>query len=135
MNGLGNAARRKAGATAELPYWFKEAFARAIRMRTDSRSGTNDRAAIRRVVLSRAKVVKPADAWADADSPEKAIVALSLVDFLAFGPESAKFASVLSGLRPSDENANPTVESALKSAGFTPEGLEKAWKKWAQTGK
>src|SRR5262245_18973152 len=125
---------RKAGSTAGLPGWFKEAFARAVRMRLDPRGGTADKAAIRKTVLSKTKAVKPADAWAEADSAEKSIIALSLVDYLAFGPES-KFGSVLSALRPSDDNASPTFESALTSAGFTPEALDKGWKKWVQSGK
>jgi hypothetical protein len=42
---------------------------------------------------------------------------------------------VLAGFRESEENRNPTMDGALKAAGFTPEGLDKAWKKWVQTGR
>lgn len=127
---------RKAG-VAELPPWFSEAFARAVRMRTDPKTGSTEKAAIRKVVLAKTRPmpVKPTDGWAQGDMPDKALIATSVIDYLVFGPEAAKFPSVLAGFRESDENPNPTIDAALKSAGFTPEGLEKAWKKWVQTGK
>jgi hypothetical protein len=126
---------RKAGTNAELPRWFTDAFARAVRMRSDPRGGTAEKAAIRRAVLNRVKNVKPSDAWMAEGSKEQELIALGLVDYLSFGPESEKFPSVLAGFRPSDGNANPTMDSALMSAGFTAEALEKGWKKWVQTGK
>src|SRR5262249_31002131 len=113
----------------------KEAFARAVRLRADARSAGADKAAIRKIVLGKTKPVKPADGWAEGDSPDKDLIAASVLEYLVFGPEASKFPSVLAGFRVSDENPTPNMDGALKSAGFTPEGLDKAWKKWVQTGK
>jgi hypothetical protein len=120
---------------AELPEWFKSAFARAVQMRTDPKSAGGDRAKVHQLLARRMNPVKPSDGWMGSDEKEKPIIAASVVEYLVFGPEATKFPMLLSGFRASEENVSPNMDTALKAAGMTSEGLDKAWRKWVQSGK
>jgi hypothetical protein len=120
---------------AELPEWFKTAFARAVQMRTDPKLAGNDRVKVRQLLARRVNPIKPSDGWMGSEEKEKPLVAASVVEYLVFGPESAKFPMLLTGFRASEENVSPNMDTALKAAGMTAEGLDKAWRKWVQSGK
>jgi hypothetical protein len=120
---------------AELPEWFKTAFARAVQMRTDPKLAGNDRIKVRQLLARRMNPVKPSDGWMGSEEKERPFIAASVVEYLVFGPESAKFPMLLAGFRASEENVSPNMDTALKAAGLTPEGLDKAWRKWVQSGK
>jgi len=120
---------------AELPEWFKSAFARAVQMRNDPKSAGGDRVKVRQLLARRTNPVKPSDGWMGSEEKEKPIIATSVLEYLVFGPEAAKFPMLLSGFRASEENVSPNMDTALKAAGMTPEGLDKAWRKWVQSGK
>jgi hypothetical protein len=120
---------------AELPEWFKTAFARAVQMRTDPKSAGNDRLKVRQLLARRVNPIKPSDGWMGSEEKEKPLIAASVVEYLVFGAESAKFPMLLTGFRASEENVSPNMDTAIKAAGMTPEGLDKAWRKWVQSGK
>lgn len=127
----------KAGPSV-LPAWMKEGFAKAVLMRYDPKSYANERATVRRL-LYETKVkpgkYKAADVWSPGGEADKRLLAASLMDYLVFGLESAKFAKILSGLRADEAGANPSFQTALMSADTTVEALDKGWKKWVASGK
>jgi hypothetical protein len=68
-------------------------------------------------------------------TPDTDAVAASLAEYLAFGPGAGKFQAVLDALKPSDENQNPTLYTALTAADWKPEAFEPGWQRWVVTGK
>lgn len=132
----------RAGPTADLPSWMKDGFARAIRMRLDPSWGATERAAIRRLmvdpkVLTKTSMpAKLAHLSNDEREPkDRDRLATSMMEYLVYGPDGAKVSGLLTAFRPSEEVPRPTFEGVLKAMEKTPEAVEKAWKKWALTGK
>ncbi len=130
------------GGPAAIPRWMSLGFSKAIQMRLEPTVFARDRSEMRRLVLATTK--KPAkdgkwyslkDTWSEDETPDRKLLSASLMDYLVFGPESAKFGKLIIGFRISDDVPNPTINSAMKAAEFTPEALEKAWKKWIASGK
>jgi len=132
----------RAGPTADLPSWMKDGFSRAIRMRLDPTWGASERVAIRRLMFEAkgtAKTSMPAKiahlSNDERDPKDRDRLATSMMEYLVYGPDGAKVASVLTAFRPSEEVPKPTFELVLKGMEKTPDAVEKAWKKWVLTGK
>ena len=83
----------------------------------------------------KAAPLQAADAWAETKTKETDTVAMSVVEFLLFGPDSTKFTKVLSGFKPNDERPKPTLVQALEVADYMPDTLDAAWKAWLAKGK
>lgn len=139
-----NTAARVAGAhlqglgtgTQNVPEWLRDGFGRVTAMRAEGTSGkryTAYRAAARAAV---AKGAKLDDVWAAEKSAASEALGQSFAEYLVYGPGAAKFPMVLDGLKPGENNQEPTIQQALEAAGlkdkekgFAP--LEAAWRKWA----
>jgi hypothetical protein len=65
------------------------------------------------------------------DASEAAILQWSLVDFLAYGPEAAKFPKLVNGFKPDDGQPMKTFAQALEAAEMTADKLDKSWREWA----
>ncbi len=123
----------KAGAL-KLPQWMEEGFARAMRIRSNPTKYANDRANMRRLA-SRTSMYKASDVWMPGNDKDKPLLAASLMEYFAFGPQAAKLSKLLAGFRPGENDQKPTVDMALKDAEYDVEKLDASWKKWVATGK
>ena len=126
----------KAGVTAGaavLPTWITSGFGKLMVLKTDGNAAklTAYRAKVRALAAKgKGASFKASDAWAEGRTKEAETVTVSVVEFLLFGPDPAKFGKVLSGFKPSDENPTPTLEQALDIADYKPDTLDAAWKNW-----
>lgn len=125
----------RAGTGAVLPEWVKGGFGRAVAVRSAGPSSTRlaaYRTQAKRVVLGGGQPI--ASIW-DGSAKFPDVMAMSLMDYLAFGPKAADFSRVVAGFRPGDNGTAPNPQQALEAAGWKIAELEYAWKKWVQTGK
>jgi hypothetical protein len=129
----------KTGTGAALPSWARTGFGRSVVLRADGANSprmTAFRTKAKPLVFggSGKPPAKLADVWDG--GTDGAVLATSLVDFLAFGPKAADFPKVVSGLKPGENNTPPVLPMALETAtGMKWMDLETAWKKWVQSGK
>jgi hypothetical protein len=128
----------KAGSNTPVPEWVRMGFGRAAALRaegTASKRFTTYRATARALVLGGGgKFPAPiADVWSgtrkDAD-----ILAVSLMDYIAFGPGSPNFPKFLVGLRPNENGDPPAITAVLEAAMWKEPMLDAAWRKWVQAG-
>lgn len=134
----------KAG-PATLPVWMKSGFAKTMMWRLDPATGNKERAALRKMMLATkddpakkgAKVpaIKSMDIWTGTLDAEKKLLAASLMEYFVFGPDASKFSKILANFRPTDEVREPTILTALMATDIKIDDLDKAWRKWALTGK
>ncbi|MDW8243916.1 MAG: hypothetical protein RMJ88_11950 [Thermogemmata sp.] len=129
---IGMAFLRAREPQAMLPVWLGPAYGRVCALRADGLNSPRYNAyrnQARRLV--REGRLKPTDLWSD-DPPEQTeLLATTVVEFLAFGPTADKFTTLLKYLRPSDDNANPSLNNALTNIGWTdPAAFEQAWRNW-----
>jgi hypothetical protein len=121
--------QRKAGKDVILPGWLLSGFGRATTYRVIP---TN--AAIRkeRTVAAKLSTTKTAkDVWGETlDGDEAAVLAASVADYLAYGPESSKFPKFVAGFKPDNGQDKKTAAQAFESAGMTPEKLDAKWRIW-----
>jgi hypothetical protein len=122
---------RKAGKDTPLPSWLAAGFGRA----TSYRAAPRDPVVLadRKQARALARRRKAADVWGETlDAKEAGTLQGSLVDFLAYGPASARFAKVVVGFQPEEGAATKTTAQAFAHAGLQGERVDSAWQKWAQ---
>jgi hypothetical protein len=127
----------KKSGNARLPEWMKDGFARAVQMRTDSRSVGGDRSAVARLAprIPKGGTAAPvADKAWTGTGKEKDLVAASLMDFFTFGPGSEKLGALLSAMVPSGGRDAPTFAEALAASEWMLEDLDRAWREWIGRG-
>lgn len=134
---LARALLEKRGGNARLSEWMKDGFARAVMMRYDPKNAATDRSAVRRLAPALGKNSKANPvvdkAWSEA-TKDRDLIGASLMDFLTFGPGSAKLDTILSGLTPSDTVLKPTFTTALLGIEWKLEDLDRAWREWIAKG-
>jgi hypothetical protein len=127
---------QKAGAPAvpfSLPTWLQDGFSKAMVNKTEpnGKAAQAHRAKVAALsTKSKVSTFSVSDSWGDTKNLNTPTLQTSLVEFMVFGPESAKFEKLLNGFKPSDENREPNSVSALTGAEWKPEDLDVAWKKW-----
>ena len=126
----------KAGVTAGavmLPPWITTGFGKLMVLKLDGNTAkmTAYRNKMRALAAKgKGANLKASEAWSETKTKETEVITVSVVEFLLFGPDPAKFTKVLSGFKPSDERPNPTLEQALDVADYKPDTLDSAWKAW-----
>lgn len=136
----GELLQAKGTGTQVIPAWLRDGFGRVAQMRAE---GTNSRRYTAYKTAARTAVLTPkggktsiADVWDGARSATGEALGTSVAEFLAFGPKEKEFGKFLDALRPSEGNANPTVQTGFEALGWKDQATaEAAWKKWVQTGK
>jgi hypothetical protein len=121
---------RKAGKSTPLPNWLLSGFGRA----TFYRAAPGTKVAIddRRQAARLARFRGAADVWnATAGAEEMDALAGSLVDLLAYGPPSGRFAKFVVGFQPGENMDSRTAAQAMEAAGWNPETIDQRWKAWA----
>ncbi|MDB5310581.1 MAG: hypothetical protein JWO38_4783 [Gemmataceae bacterium] len=127
----------KAGPANPIPGWVRNGFGRAASVRADGPNGkrfAGYKAQARIAVLGGAgKPPAPvAEAWGD--RPDADLIATSLMDYLAFGPEGKNFPKFVSALRLNENGEPPTAAMVFENAMLKQNTLDAAWKKWVQGG-
>lgn len=130
--------RQKIGGTAP-PEWLLLGFGRATYVRSDGPSGaklTAHKQKLRTLMSkSRGQAFKCEVAISGSSGGDNDLVATSLAEYLAYGPQADKFSALVGALKP-DENGNaPSFDQALQSLEWTPDAFEMGWQKWVATGK
>jgi hypothetical protein len=121
---------RKAGKNTPLPGWLVSGFGRA----TYYRAAPRDRAVLddRKLASRLARVRSAASMWdGTADAEEMDVLAGSLVDFLAYGPGTARFAIFITSFQPGEGQTSRTTAEAMEAAGWQPDVISEGWKVWA----
>ena len=127
---------QKAGAPAvpfSLPTWLQEGFAKAMLNKTEptGKAAQAHRAKVAALFTkSKVSTFAASDSWGDTKNLNTPPLQTSLVEFMVFGPEPAKFEKLLNGFKPSDDNREPNSVSALTGVEWKPDDLDAAWKKW-----
>jgi hypothetical protein len=119
------------------PDWVRAGFAKVTSLRAEgvgTRRYTAYKTQARTQVLGKGKPAPLADVW-DGRSKESEVLALSLMEYLAYGPGAAKFESFLNGFKPTESVPTPTQTHAIEAAGWKEPQLDLAWKKWVSTGR
>jgi hypothetical protein len=121
--------QKKAGKYVILPGWLLSGFGRATTYRIIP---TN--AAIRkeRALAAKLSATKSAkDVWGETlDGDEAPILVASVVDYLAYGPESSKFSKFVAAFKQDNGQEKKTAAQAFEAAGMTPEKLDAKWRIW-----
>jgi hypothetical protein len=122
--------QKKAGADVALPAWLLSGFGRATLQRatpTERVTKGDRQLAAKLVKLGRTAMDVCAGKL---DRDEAPLLDASLMDYLAYGPGSAKLSKVLNGFKPEDNVPMKTTLQALENAGLTLESLNTKWLKW-----
>ncbi len=122
----------------KLPEWMQLGFGHAAFLRSEGNSArlTAHKAKVKALYAkTQGKAFKVATVTGGQANADSELLGTSLAEYMAFGPGAAKFPMVLTGLRPTDEQPNPTFDTALAAAEWKWEALEPAWQRWVTTGK
>jgi len=134
---------KKAGTgptTGSLPDWLQIGFGRAMVLRGDSKltAVSAYKAKVKTLVTgskTKPSAVRANELWEGDKSKDYDLIAASFVEYLVYGPEAEKFASILSNFKPTATGEQPTFAAILTELEWKPESLDSGWKKWVATGK
>lgn len=127
--------RSKAGEKTPLPDWVVDGFGRAVHWRVqggNNKSVQNDR---KKVQIIARKVSSVGDIWNGSDADATPLLQASVMEFIAFGPQSSKLADFLKGFVPEENGDAKSAEQALDSSGIVAKNLLGAWKVWVLSSK
>ena len=119
--------------TFTLPLWLHTGFGKASVMRLDGNGRLLDAHRTKvKGLFTKARVgtFSAADVWGDAKPKDAETLTVSLVEYLVYGADAAKFAKFLGGYKPDDMRQNPDTMSALEAADWKAEALDAGWKAW-----
>ncbi len=129
---------RVIGTSATPPQWLLGGFGRAAYLHAEGNAEklAAHKSKVRGIYTrTRGQAFKVTAVWEEQPGVDPETVATSLVEFLAYGPPAEKFPAFVAAFKPTDTDPNPRTEAAVAAAGWKPDDLEAAWKKWVQTGK
>jgi hypothetical protein len=121
-----------------LPDWAELGFGKLCALKAENNGSklTAYRTKSKSLIAGRLRgAVKVTDAWAPAKGKEFDTLAMSVVEYFAFGPDPEQFIKLLNGFRQSDSNTNPTMSSVLANLEWKWEDLDSAWKIFAAKAK
>lgn len=122
----------------DLPEWVQLGYGKIAALRAEGNSAklTAYRTKAKALANGRTRgAVKVTDLWSGSQGKDQDIFAMSVVDCLAFGSQPDRFIKLLTGLKKSDNNTNPTFESALAGLELKWEQLDAEWKSFVLKGK
>lgn len=116
---------------SQFPAWLTGGFGRVCLLRAEGLKSPRYTAYRKQVLqLIRENRLKPSDLLGE-ELPERAeALANSFVEFLAFGPESDKFPTLLSSFRPPDDPQATSAAAVLENLGLTGSLFEDRWRNW-----
>jgi hypothetical protein len=132
---------KKAGmaSTADkLPEWLQLGFGRAAHLRAENNTTKMTAYRTKAKALaagSKARyAAKLSDAWANSKDKDYETLVTSVADFLAFGPDGFKFPTLLTSLKPTETNMNPTIQTAFAAVEWKESDVEAVWRVWVVKG-
>ena len=117
---------RKAGGKPQFPSWLSDGFGRAVLYRAFPQKYAAERATMRKLARARSS----SEIWGEEWKDDTYLLSVGFVDYLAFGPEKAKFADFIKSFIPGEGNEKPTVTQAFENAMIDEKMVENAWKRW-----
>jgi hypothetical protein len=127
--------QKRAGAKVLLPEWLLLGFGRATVWRaapTDKAVGA-DRKLAQALVTAKKRTAQ--DVWGGTlEAEESGVLRASLAEFLAYGPGASKFAALVDGFRPGENQESRTTEQAMVSASVDAKQVEARWGPWLLRG-
>lgn len=121
--------RGKAGKPAALAGWFTDGFAWTVASKANPQSVAKDRQRMKALVSVPTRVTK--HVWDGTTSgKDQELLGASLVQYLVYGPDSAKLQKLFDGLR-RNENGEINYEVAFEGAQLQLWTLDKTWRAWA----
>jgi hypothetical protein len=128
---------KKGGPNARITEWMKDGFVKAVNWRATPSSVGPERARARQLAPRIPKGWKDAKsielAWTGTGTDKDAI-AVTLMDFLTFGPGADKLALILGALVPTDEVMDPKPGQALLAPGWKMDEIEYLYRDWLYKG-
>jgi hypothetical protein len=115
----------------DLPEWAQLGFGKIAALRAEGNpvKVAAYRTKARSLVNGRVRgVVKITDACSGTKGREHDLLVMSVVDYLAFGPDPEKFTQLMTGFKKSDTNQNPTMDSIVRGLEWKWEDLDIGWK-------
>lgn len=130
----------KKASKINLPQWMKDGYGSAVLMRAKVKGMEAERAKQRKLLLppppKGAKTEPRIEwAWKEPGKPEGDAAGAAFMEYLVFGPKDEIFEKLLSGLRPSEENPNPTLMSVMTALEWKVEDLDRDVRTWLASGK
>ena len=127
----------KHGSGIGIPDWAKLGFGRAVSLRADnpaSKRVTSYKTRAKATVVGSS--AKPGARMADVWDGGGRDLAISFMDFLAFGPKAMDFPKAVNALKPGENGQAAALPMSLEMAlTWKAPDMEAAWKKWVQSGK
>jgi hypothetical protein len=127
-----------ANTTDKLPEWLQLGFGRAAHLRAENNTAKltayRTKAKALAVGSKTRYAAKLSDAWAGSKDKDYDTLVTSVADYLAFGPYAEKFPTVLTGLKPTETQINPTIQTAFAAAEWKEADVEAAWRVWVVKG-
>jgi hypothetical protein len=127
-----------ANTTERLPEWLQLGFGRAAYLRAENNAAklTAYRTKAKALAVgSKTRLPsKLTDAWAAGKEKDYDTLVTSVADFLAFGPDGFKFPTVLTSLKPTETNMNPTIQTAFAAVEWKESDVETYWRAWVVKG-
>lgn len=117
-----------------LPDWAEVGFGKLCALKAENNGSKLSayRTKVKSLIAGRLRgAVKVTDAWAPSKGKEFDTLAMSVVEYFAFGPDPEQFPKLLNGFKQSDSNTNPTMQSVLANLEWKWEDLDSAWKSFA----
>lgn len=128
----------KIGGTSP-PEWMLLGFGRVAHVRADGPTSARMTAHKQKVKSLLAKTRGQAFRWSVVEGgqggTDQELLAASLVEFLAFGPNADKFSALVGALKPGENGESPSFAQALQTLEWPADQFDAAWQKWVVTGK
>ncbi len=118
---------------AKLPLWMLSGFGRATHLRGGTFAAlTAEHRRAYVLVAKNKRTLKDVTGGGLADD-EATILRASVMEYLAYSNRIARFVPLVEGFRPSDTVAEPTFDTALKSANLALDRLDQSWQAWVKS--
>jgi len=122
----------------KLPEWLQLGFGRAAHLRAENNTARLTTYRTKAKALAAGSKTRLAarlsDTWAGAKDKDYDTLVTSVTDYLAFGPYAEKFPTVLSSLKPTETQMNPSIQTAFASVEWKEADVEAAWRVWVVKG-
>lgn len=122
--------RSKAGEKTPLPDWIPNGFGLAVHWRVLGSANKSVQTSRRKVALAAKNVKAVSDFWTTLDASVAPVLQASLMEYIAFGPHSAKVESFVKAFSPDDNGNSKSPDQAMETAMIIPGQVLASWRSW-----
>jgi hypothetical protein len=117
----------------KVPTWILSAFGRATMMKSGTPGAlTEEHRRAYQFLVKNKRTMKDLAGGGLGDD-ESTVLRANFLEYLAYSGRISKFVPLVEGFRPSEGVAEPTLDTALKSANINAEQLDSTWQKWVKS--